>query len=86
MNFCLPNDAHALVRFDLAQRGIWFYSRTLASRVVLGEKSVSCGMTQSNQVKNWFYTWFYTVTPCRTNQKLLGTTRHSSTFKTARRL
>ena len=51
-----------------------FLSRTQASRAVLGEEPVSCGTTQSNQVKNWFYT----VAPCRTNQKLFGTVRYGT--------
>ena len=59
-----------------------FISRTLASRAVLDEEPVSCGTTQSKQVKNWFYT----VAPCRTNQELLGTARarHGHDTGTAR--
>ena len=51
-----------------------FISRTLASRAVLGEEPVSCGTSHLNQVNNWFYT----VAPCRTNQKLLVTARHGT--------
>ena len=67
--FCLPNDAHALVRFGWKQRGTWYYKLKPSQ---LCRTELGACLTQSNQVKNWFYT----VAPCRTNQKLLCTTRY----------
>ena len=75
---------HTQKQLGLAWYGVafGFISRTLAIHAVLGEELVSCGTTQSNQVKNWFYT----VAPCRSNQNLLGSVRHGSKYKTALRL
>ena len=54
-----------------------FISRTLTSRAVLDEEPVLSGTNQLNQVEHWFYM----VTPCLTNQELLVTAWHGSTYK-----
>ena len=54
-----------------------FTSRTLTSRAVLDEEPVLSGTNQLNQVEHWFYM----VTPCLTNQELLVTAWHGSTYK-----
>ena len=54
-----------------------FISRTLTSRAVLDEEPVLSGTNQSNQVEHWFYIF----APCLTNQELLVTAWHGSTYK-----
>ena len=81
LNACVIKCFTLKKQLGLAWYGVAFrfISRTLAVHAVLGEELVSCGTTQSNQVKNWFYT----VAPCRSNQNLLGSVRHGSKYKTA---